>query len=993
MSVMLSPLTRKEFTYKQLKLLQTLLGSVPLVHVDDVCEAHIFCMENTANISGRFICASAYPTVNEIVTRYEHEYPDTVILKEDVGEEIGIGCSSSKLIEMGFAYKYSTEQILLGSVAAAPPCQTNTKLLPSKNLWHPSAFHGHRSAASHPNPSRARTLPFPRRSSVQPPANHPKIKSLKNRLTRLTDSGRLDDALSTLDLMAEHGVTADLRTYSALLRSCIRSGDLHHGRLLHRHCLLSGLPFDSILSNSLITLYSKCGDWASAFSVFNKMGDRRDIVSWTALISAAAKSKMHDTAVSIFLQMLELGFVPNEFTISSVIQACSIPQFLQFGTSLLGSAIKNGYCKHNASVAGALIDMFAKNGDMVSAHKVFDEIPDRNEVLWTLLITRYAQHGLGLDAVKLFVDLLVDDCIPDPFSLSSVISACAESGSDRVGKQLHALSIQIGLDSDVCVGCSLVDMYAKCSERGSIDDSRKVFDRMPVHNVMSWTAIISGYAQSGGADVDQPLILFSEMLEGMVKPNEFTYSSVLKACTNLSKVDLGLQVHAHIVKSGLSSVNFVGNALVTMFASSGRMDDACKAFELLYEKNLISYNALVDGYAKSSNSEEAIEIFHRIESSDLGASAFTFASLLSAVACIGLIGKGQQFHGRLLKMGFGSDTCVANALITMYSRCGNVDDACIIFGEMNERNVISWTSMIAGLAKHGDARRALQLFNEMLSAGLRPNEITYLAVLSACSHVGLVREGLDYFHSMERDRRLVARAEHYACVVDLLGRSGRVEEALEFVASMPFEADALVWKTLLGACRTHRKVELGEIAAKRIIELDPSDPAAYILLSNTYAAAGRWAEVARIRRGMKERGLSKEAGLSWIEIGGRMHKFHVADTGHPQSERIFKKLGEVVDEIKGMGYVPDTDCVLHDVGDDAKEKYLLQHSEKMAVAFGLLSTAPPCPIRVLKNLRVCGDCHAAIMLISKATHREIILRDSSRFHRFVNGECSCGGYW
>ncbi|KAK8955706.1 Pentatricopeptide repeat-containing protein [Platanthera guangdongensis] len=812
--------------------------------------------------------------------------------------EIGIGCSSSKLIEMGFAYKYTTEQILLGSVATArrrllpflpskrwlkrasqnADAEANSrthlntaalpneplacsKLLPSKNLWHPSAFHGHRPAASHPNPAALEPSLFPRRNSVQPPANHPKIKSLKNRLTRLTDSGRLDDALSTLDLMAENGATADLRTYSALLRSCIRSGDLHHGRLLHRHCLLSGLPFDSILSNSLITLYSKCGDWASAFSVFNKMGDRRDIVSWTALISAAAKSKMRDTAVSIFLQTLELGFVPNEFTISSVIQACSIPQFLQFGTSLLASAIKTGYCKHNASVAGALIDMFSKNGDMVSARKVFDEIPDRNEVLWTLLITRYAQHGLGLDAVKLFVDLLIDGCIPDPFSLSSVISACAESGSDRVGKQLHSLSIQIGLDSDICVGCSLVDMYAKCSERGSIDDSRKVFDRMPVHNVMSWTAIISGYAQSGGANDDQPLILFSKMLEGMVKPNEFTYSSVLKACTNFSKVDLGLQVHAHIVKSGLSSVNFVGNALVTMFASSGRMEDACKAFELLYEKNLISYNALVDGYAKSSNSEEAFEIFHRIENSDLGASAFTFASLLSAVACIGLIGKGQQFHGRLLKMGFGSDTCVANALITMYSRCGNVDDARIIFGEMNERNVISWTSMIAGLAKHGDAHRALQLFNEMLSAGLRPNEITYLAVLSACSHVGLVREGLNYFHSMERDRRLVARAEHYACVVDLLGRSGRVEEALEFVASMPFEADALVWKTLLGACRTHRKVELGEIAAKRIIELDPSDPAAYILLSNTYAAAGRWAEVARIRRGMKERGTEQRGRI------------------------------------------------------------------------------------------------------------------------------------
>ncbi|XP_020570971.1 pentatricopeptide repeat-containing protein At3g49170, chloroplastic [Phalaenopsis equestris] len=833
---------------------------------------------------------------------------------------------------------------------------------------------------------------FTSRRNFPPTAKLSPVKPFKNHQAQYYDSSRIDDAHSTLDLKAELDVLVDLRTYSSLLRSCIRSRDLHHGRLLHRRLVLSGLPFDSTIFNSLITLYSKCGDLDSAISVFNQMGDERDLVSWTAMISAAVENNMQGRALSIFLEMIELGFIPNEFTLSSVIHACSNPCFGKVGILLLGSAIKTGFGKRNASVAGALIDMLAKNGDLASARKVFDEILEKNEVVWTLMITRYAQHGLCMDAVKLFLEFLFDDFVPDQFSLSSVISACAELESVLLGKQLHSLAIRVGFVCEVCVGCSLVNMYAKCAQGTTMDDSRKVFDRMPNHNVMSWTAVISGYVQSGRND-EQALSLFLQMLEGKIKPNHFTYSSILKACANLSNIDLGKQVYTHVIKTGLAFVNIVGNSLVTMFTNSGSMEDACKAFEVLYEKNLISYNALVDGYVKNLNSEEVFEIFQQMKSMNLGANTFTFASLLSSAASIGVMTKGQQLHAQLLKMGFESDICINNALISMYSRCGNVEDACNVFDEMKHRNVISWTSMITGFAKHGDGHCALQLFHEMISTGLRPNEITYVAVLSACSHVGLVREGIENFYSMQRDHGLVPRMEHYACMVDLLGRSGFVKEAFRLITSMPFKADVMVWKTLLSACRIHQNVELGEMAAKNVIELEPSDPAAYILLSNLYAVARRWRDVAKLRSVMKEMKLSKEAGLSWIEVDKKMHKFHVADTSHPQAKEIFEKLDELVEEIKKMGYVPDIDCVLHDMVEDLKERYLLQHSEKIAVAFGLLSTESPRPIRVFKNLRVCGDCHTAIKFISMKESREIILRDSNRFHRFRNGECSCGDYW
>ncbi|CBI23560.3 unnamed protein product, partial [Vitis vinifera] len=497
-------------------------------------------------------------------------------------------------------------------------------------------------------------------------------------------------------------------------------------------------------------------------------------------------------------------------------------------------------------------------------------------------------------------------------------------------------------------------MYAKCAADGSVDDSRKVFEQMPEHNVMSWTAIITAYVQSGECD-KEAIELFCKMIS--------------------------------------ASVNCVGNSLISMYARSGRMEDARKAFDILFEKNLVSYNAIVDGYAKNLKSEEAFLLFNEIADTGIGISAFTFASLLSGAASIGAMGKGEQIHGRLLKGGYKSNQCICNALISMYSRCGNIEAAFQVFNEMEDRNVISWTSMITGFAKHGFATRALEMFHKMLETGTKPNEITYVAVLSACSHVGMISEGQKHFNSMYKEHGIVPRMEHYACMVDLLGRSGLLVEAMEFINSMPLMADALVWRTLLGACRVHGNTELGRHAAEMILEQEPDDPAAYILLSNLHASAGQWKDVVKIRKSMKERNLIKEAGCSWIEVENRVHRFHVGETSHPQAWQIYQELDQLASKIKEMGYIPDTDFVLHDIEEEQKEQFLFQHSEKIAVAFGLISTSQSKPIRIFKNLRVCGDCHTAIKYISMATGREIVVRDSNRFHHIKNGVCSCNDYW
>nr|XP_043634026.1 pentatricopeptide repeat-containing protein At3g49170, chloroplastic [Erigeron canadensis] len=817
------------------------------------------------------------------------------------------------------------------------------------------------------------------------------FEPFKDRLISLSNAGRIQEAISVLDDVMTRKHTPDLTTLSVVVKSCIRTRNLELGKLVHSKLNRSGIKLDSILLNSLITLYAKCGDWATAKTIFDSMGAHQDLVSWSAMISCFAHNGMESQALLTFVDMLSHGHHPNQFCFSAAIHASSNAAPI-IGAAIFGFVIKTGYFQSDVCVGCALIDLFAKGfGDLESAHKVFDKMPERNSVTWTLLITRYAQLGHHEDGIDLFLRMLFAGFMPDRFTLSSVVSACAQSGCLSVGQQLHPWVLKSGLCSDVYIGCSLVDMYAKC---GPMEDAIKVFQRMPSHNVMSWTAVITGCVQSGGGLDKTAIQLYRQMItQGDVLPNHFTYSGLLKACASLSNLEVGKQIHNHAVKSGHASVNCVGNSLISMYSRSGSMEDAQKAFELLLDKSLITYNAIVDGYVRNTSSGEAFKMFNKFEETLTGVDSFTYASLLSAAASLGAVGKGEEMHARLVKSGFASNQRVCNALISMYSRCGDIEAATRVFDRMAERNVISWTAIITGFAKHGLARNALEMFDQMLSAGVKPNEVTYIAVLSACSHVGMIDQGLKHFNSMYHEHKIIPKMEHYACVVDLFGRSGSLEKAIDFINSMPFKADALVWRTLLGACQVHGNTELGKLSAKMITELDPNDPSAYILLSNLYASKGQWKHVVKIRKTMKERNLIKEAGCSWIEAESQAHKFYVGDTGHPRAQEIYKELDQLVTDIKKLGYVPNTDFVLHELDEKEKERYLVQHSEKIAVAFGLISMSKTKPIRVFKNLRVCVDCHTAMKYISMARGREIVVRDSNRFHHFKNGSCSCNDYW
>ncbi|KAK9289435.1 hypothetical protein L1049_007590 [Liquidambar formosana] len=432
-----------------------------------------------------------------------------------------------------------------------------------------------------------------------------------------------------------------------------------------------------------------------------------------------------------------------------------------------------------------------------------------------------------------------------------------------------------------------------------------------------------------------------------------------------------------------------------MYAKAGRIHEARGVFEGLPERDVVSCTAIISGYAQLGLDEEALELFRRLQREGMSSNYVTYTSVLTALSGLAALDHGRQVHNHVLRSELPFYVVLQNSLIDMYSKCGKLTYARRIFDNMSERTVISWNAMLVGYSKHGMGREVVELFILMSEENkLKPNRVTFLAVLSGCSHGGMEDRALEIFYAMVKGKHGVEpEIEHYGCIVDLLGRAGQVEKAFEFIKQMPFEPTASIWGSLLGACRVHSNVPIGELVGRRLLEIEPENAGNYVTLSNLYASAGRWEDVRNIRVLMKEKSVVKEPGKSWIELDQTLHTFHASDRSHPRKEEAFAEVRKLSVKFQESGYVPDLSCVLHDVDNEQKEKMLLGHSEKLALAFGLINTPEGSPIRVIKNLRICVDCHNFAKFVSKVYRREVSLRDKNRFHHIVGGSCSCGDYW
>ncbi|KAL5568385.1 hypothetical protein UlMin_024960 [Ulmus minor] len=570
-------------------------------------------------------------------------------------------------------------------------------------------------------------------------------------------------------------------------------------------------------------------------------------------------------------------------------------------------------------------------------------------------------------------------------SIFSVLRRCSCLSSLN---RAHAKIFAYGLQYETDLSTKIAILYVSLDR---VDAARIVFGFIGNPCSYLWNVMIRGYASQG--QFGPSLGLYSNMMQKGTKPDKFAFPFALKSCAGLSDLNLGKLVHQHLVCCGCSCDVFVNAALIDMYAKCGEIGTARLVFDKMVVRDLVSWTSMISSYAHNGCNSEALEFFDLMRGSGVQHNRVSFLSVLLACSNLGALRKGEWLHSYVIRTGFGSDSLVATAIIDMYAKCGSLDLARRLFDGTPVKDVVCWSAMIASYGIHGLGKQSLDLFNDMLKAQVRPNHVTFTCILSACSHSGLLEEGKRFFESMVEEFEIAPKLNNYACMVDLLGRSGQLSEAVKLIENMPLEGDASIWGSLLGACRTYGNLDLAEKIADRIFELDPSHAGYHVLLSNIYAAKSRWKEVEKVRKSMTRRGANKIQGFSLIEFNNVVHKFGVGDRSHPQSDRIHVFLEELAAPMKRLGYVPLTDFVLHDIEEEAKEEALLYHSERLAVAFGLICTSPGTVIRVTKNLRICGDCHNAFKFISKIVNRVIIVRDMHRFHHFEDGFCSCGDYW
>ncbi|KAL2921425.1 hypothetical protein RDABS01_012916 [Bienertia sinuspersici] len=475
--------------------------------------------------------------------------------------------------------------------------------------------------------------------------------------------------------------------------------------------------------------------------------------------------------------------------------------------------------------------------------------------------------------------------------------------------------------------------------------------------------------------------------------NEFTVSSILCACAAKSAIIECKQLHGFAIKKAIDTNVYVGTALLDVYSKCNFMEDASWVFESLEEKSDVTWSSMVAGYVRNELYEEGLRLYHKGQVGGLEQNQFTLSSILSACAGLGALNEGSQVHAMLFKAGFGANIFVGSSLIDMYAKCGAIKEAYNVFCDQESKNVVSWNAMISGFSRHGRWLEAITLFEKMQHIGLFPNEVTYLSVLSACGHIGLVEEGRKYFDHMVRKHNISQSVLHYSCLVDILGRAGLIQDAYDVIKTMPFEATASMWGSLLASCRNFKNVELAEIAAKQLFELEPNNAGNHVLLSNIYAANKSWENVAKSRHLLKESEAVKGRGKSWIETKGKVHVFMVGEREHPRIFEIYSELDQLIEEMEKLDYKVEIEYDLHDVEESKKVELLKHHSEKLAFTFGIISLPAGAPVRIMKNLRICGDCHNFMKLASTITKREVIVRDLNRFHHFSNGSCSCGDFW
>ena len=772
-------------------------------------------------------------------------------------------------------------------------------------------------------------------------------------------------------------------------RSNFRVGSfLKNGELSQARQLFDKMPHKNTVStNMMISGYAKSGNLGEARKLFDGMSERT-VVTWTILIGGYSQKNQFNESFELFVQMQRRGTEPDYVTFVTLLSGCNGHENGNQITQVHAQIIKLGY-DSRLIVCNTLVDSYCKSNRLNSASQLFKKMPEFDSVSYNAMITGYSKEGLDEEALNLFVEMQKSGLKPTEFTFAAVL--CASIGLDDIvlGQQIHSFVTKTNFVWNVFVSNALLDFYSK---HGSVIDARKLFDEMPERDGVSYNVIITGYAWD--EQHKNSFDLFRELQFTAFDRKQFPYATMLSLASNALDWEMGRQIHAHTIVTAADSEILVGNSLVDMYAKCGKFEEAEMIFTKLAYRSAVPWTAMISAYVQKGFYEEGLQLFNKMRRASVIADQATFASILRASASIASLSLGKQLHSFIVKSGFMSNVFSGSALLDVYAKCGSIKDAVQTFQEMPERNIVSWNAMISAYAQNGEAEATLKTFKEMVRSGLRPDSVSFLEVLSACSHGGLIEEGLRHFNSMTEIYKLDPRRDHYASVVDMLCRSGRFNEAEKLMTEMPIAPDEVMWSSVLNACRIHKNQELARKAADQLFNMEElRDAAPYVNMSNIYAATGQWESVSKVKKAMRDRGVRKVPAYSWVEIKHETHMFSANDRRHPQMEEIRKKIDMLTKEIEEQGYKPDSSCALHNEDEKFKLESLKYHSERLAIAFALISTPEGSPILVMKNLRACTDCHAAIKVISKVVGREITVRDSTRFHHFRDGFCSCRDFW
>ncbi|KAK7291940.1 hypothetical protein RIF29_07506 [Crotalaria pallida] len=772
---------------------------------------------------------------------------------------------------------------------------------------------------------------------------------------------------------------------NTLLSLISESCTLPHLTQTHAQLILNGFQFDL---STLTKLTQKLFDLRAtrhALSLFFSI-PKPDIFLFNVIIRGF--SFHPPSSLSLFTHLrTNTNLNPDNFTYAFAINAASRFCNEKYGMLLHAHAVLDGLAS-NPFVGSALVDLYCKFSRVVYARKVFDKMSERDTVLWNTMITGLVRNCCYESSVEVFRDMVAGGVRLDSTTVATVLPAVAEMQELGVGMGIQCLALKLGFHFDAYVLTGLISLYSKC---GDVDTARSLFRMIKKPDLVSYNAMISGFTCNG--DIGSSVRLFRELLVHGERISSSTMVGLIPVSSPFGHLHLACCIQGFCVRSGTIASSSVSTALVTVYSRLNEIDLARQLFNESPEKSVAAWNAMISGYTQNGLTETAISLFQEMTATDFTPNPVTITTILSACAQLGTLSFGKSVHQLIKSKNLERNIYVSSALIDMYAKCGNILEAWQLFDSMSEKNTVTWNTMIFGYGLHGYGHEALKLFNEMLLLGFHPSSVTFLSVLYACSHAGLVREGDEIFHDMVNKYGIEPLTEHYACMVDILGRSGQLEKALEFIRRMPSEPSPAVWGTLLGACMTHKDTNIARIASERLFELDPGSVGYRVLLSNIYSVERNFPKAASIREGVKKRNLAKTPGCTLIEVNGAPHVFVSGDRSHSHATAIYEKLENLTSKMREIGYHSETVTALHDVEEEEKELMVNVHSEKLAIAFGLITSEPGSEIRIIKNLRVCLDCHTATKYISKITERVIVVRDANRFHHFKDGICSCGDYW